>query len=224
MKKIFIYSSLTLVFLGVFYFLFSYRFWPFSTGTNMPVFLGLTFEMSVPEVRRVLKKRGIQLLDAESFKQAHPDISKDSIYFLNFEPVLVEDSPRIEYWYMPPLEMFHSYVFAQFSFENDKLFDVDLEIHPFRDLLSNEGTVRDAEKVVEKITSKLKTRYTFSKKKSSTEIPGAYTLLFEGKNSHVNFWVNLSEQSNPIISLSICYIPQKEKREVEIKKRETVAF
>ena len=125
---------------------------------------------------------------------------------------------------MPPLEMFNSYVIAKFSFKNDKLTDVDLEVHPFRDFLSSKGAAKDAERVVEIITSKLKSKYAYIKNESSNTISGAHNLLFEGKFSRANLWVNLTEQAHPIISLAITYTPPREKREVEINKRETIAF
>lgn len=204
-----------------------YTFWPFTKGSDIPAFLGTTFEMTLPEVQRALNKSGIQLIDKESFKKNHPDISKISSLFIDFTPmiVLTEDSPKNDSWYLPPLEMFSSYVIGEFNFNTDRLVSVYLQVHPFKNLLSETSLAKANEEVIREIVSSLeKKNYKSVKTEPSIAIPGAYDQYFEGKKTKVNLWVDLTDPKDPIINIYIIYTKPNEIRKKIIEKRENNAF
>jgi hypothetical protein len=220
MKKILTLISLGFICVIIFVLLWTNRIWPFSTGSNTPAFLGTTFEMSLPEVQRALKKIGIQLVDIDTFKKLDPELSKKEFFLsYDFELALGEDKlteNKVESWYMPSIKMFNSRVVADFSFNERKLEYITVSIYPF---------TKNSLQVVEEINSELKKKYRFIEKQLSKEVPGAYSLVFKGTSSSVNFWVNLTDQANPIIKLFMSYkINAATKREAAIQKRQMNAF
>jgi hypothetical protein len=182
--------------------------------------------MSLPEVQRTLKKRGIRLQDIDSFKQSNPNINLgDFSYISDLDLEATIERGKTESWYMPPLEMFESTVTAKFSFKDGKLFSTTLIVRPFLDLLSNTSTPVQVKHIAaEIISSLLKAKYKIVKDPNE-EISALYEHhLFEGKSSSLIFMQDSSKQIYPTITLFITYRPPIDKRKAEIQKREASAF
>ncbi len=222
MKKIIVFLALIFAFVIVSAFLWSYRIWPFATASNTPVFLGTTFGMSLPEVQRALKKSNIQLVDADTFEKLDSKPDEKEIFMdqwlasIGSKPLQFSDEHiENESWYMPSIEMFESQVVAEFNFQKNKLTGVEVRIFP----LSKKNASRAAESIV----TELNTRYPLMKREPSIEVPGAYRYTFDGDSTHLNFWVNLTDQSAPIITLNI-YMFHSDQHKEKIQKRQTSAF
>lgn len=231
MKKIFFYTLLTFSLLGTAFFIFSYRFWPFSTGTNAPAFLGTTFGMSFQESQRSLKKNGIQLLDRNKFTELDPSIEKRFPHDWLEGSIFPEDkiSNQNITLYMPSINMFDSEVAAEFQFTKNKLTNVEVRIFPLSE--------KSASSIIEKITNELKQKYTFIKKEYGNEweivgekpnnTPSVYNLEFHSKTSCVFFWVNLADMKNPILKISLSAKNDEKCTSqylINIQKREGAAF
>lgn len=221
MKKVLISSlSIGLLF-GVLFFLFSYSFWPFTTGTNVRAFLGTTFEMSIPEVQRKLNKKGAKLIDEYSLKKYHPDVKIGDFSYVTDVDFTnsIERNKKIESFYMSPLQLFESEVVAKFSFENKKLFSVVVIIKPFLDLLSNTSPADQVQKIVTQISASLqKSGYQLVNQSSF----GRDTQLIF-KNNYSTLVLN-KDPLNRKFSLFITYDTRMNKQKDEIKNRESKAF
>jgi hypothetical protein len=222
MKKILTIGLLLPSCLVIILLLWSYHFWPFTTGTNTPAFLGTTFEMSLSEVQRTLKKSGIQLVNFDTFKKIEPELSKATFFFNQLEAVPISPEDKLansnnEFWYMPSIEMFKSQIVAEFLFSEHKLMVIELRIFPFWNV--------NAVQVTESIINELKKKYKFIQNEPSKEVPGAYSVKLNGNTSNIEFWINLNDPKNPIMTLYIIYNKASTKqREVRIKSREMSAF
>lgn len=217
MKKILIYGGTICLFV-ILCLLFFYRFWPFATGSNASAFLGTTFEMSLPEVQRVLKKNGVQLVDYTKFSSIDQEIGKKNPFVKDlFQPLFAEDKlseEKTQLWYMPSIDMFESQVVAEFTFKKNNLTFVQVCIFP----------ISNPSHVVEVVTNELTSKYRLLQKETSKDVPGAYTLKFKNNLSNIDFWINLTEPNNPIISLFITYDKNISQESQEYKKREKIAF
>jgi len=198
--------------------LFFYRFWPFVTGSNAPAFLGTTFEMSLPEAQRALKKNGIQLVNYTKFTSIDQEISKKNPFMKDlFKPLFAKDKfseGETQLWYMPSINMFKSQVVAEFTFKKNRLTFVQVRMFP----------VSNPSHVVKLVTNELTSKYKLLQKETSKDISGAYTLKFKNNLSSIDFWINLTDLNNPIISLFISYNKNVSQVEMEHKKREKRAF
>lgn len=217
MKKILIYGGIICLFI-ILWLLFFYRFWPFATASNAPAFLGTTFEMSLPEVQRTLKKNGVQLVDYTRFTSIDQEIGKKNPFMRDlFQPLFAEDKlseEKTQRWYMPSIEMFKSQVVAEFTFKKNRLTFVQIRIFP----MSNPSHI------VELVTNELTSKYRLLQKETSKDISGAYTLKFKNDLSNIDFWINLADPNDPIISLFVTYDKNISQFEMEHKKREKIAF
>ena len=115
---------------------------------------------------------------------------------------------------MPSIDMFESQVIAQFTFKENKLTYVQVQILP----------IINSSHVVELITNALSPKYKLLQKETSKDLPGAYTLKFGNDLSTIALWINLTEPNNPIIILFISYNKDKLQFDLEHKKREKTAF
>jgi hypothetical protein len=184
--------------------------WPFSTGTQEQAFLGATFEMSPPEVRRALKRYGGQLTTYEAYRRAQPNPAIES---LDFEPVFAEDR-RETSLYMPAIEMYGAKAEAEFVFQENRLSWVDVYFVPI---------VQTADSVIAKVEGKLRENYKFLDREESKWVPGAYSLHFASGDVRPSLWVNLTNPKKPIVSLTIVGKWSEAKRNRQIKDREEAA-
>ena len=198
--------------------LFSYRFWPFTTGSNTPAFLGTTFEMSLSETQRTLKKNGAQLVNYSKFISIDKNISHMHPFMKDLlQPLFPGDEffeGKKQSWYMPSIYMFESLVVAEFTFKKNRLIYIQVSIFPTSKPLH----------VVELVTNELSSKYKLLQKEISKDVPGAYTLKFKNNLSNIDCWVNLTDHNNPIINLFISYDKNISKIKTERKKREKTAF
>lgn len=202
MKRKLIGVFLALFFVSLGYLLWSYKFWPFATASNIPAFVGTTFKMSVPEARRALKKNNIKLVNYETFKIINKILGdKESFWWEQYavsESEIFPGNIKLidhESLFMPAISMFNSQVVAEFNFANNQLNSVYVIIFP----LSND----DAANVVQNITTQLQKKYTYLSKNHSKEIPGAYETIYGDDVCRLNFRVDLSNYKDPIITIDI---------------------
>lgn len=205
MKKTHIFGIIAFSLLALPLVLWTNHLWPFTSQPSEPALFGTAFEMTLPDVQTTLKEKGIQLVDLNTFKKEHPEISNNLVWYANFKPTHREDSEITETWYLPPLEMFESHIFGKFNFTGGKLTSMDLQVNPY--YLSDTRTLQHAQHIAEVMTQDLKKQYRFVKNEVSTEIPGAYRMILKGKYSQVDVWVNLSNQPDPVIYIYLTYLP-----------------
>lgn len=219
-KLIVVFLTSTIFLSGIFY-LYSFRYWPFCTGTNVPAFLGTTFGMSLPETKRALKQHGTILVNRSKFDNLRQLQSPSSFFYIPKEKDFIFLSDRLlqhdyEYWYMPAVEMFDSAVEARFQFYQKKLSVVEVNIFPLNKKKSPD--------IIKKISSVLKEKYSSFHMEPSKEVPGAYSLIFDSTSSKIKFWVNLSKPDSPFLILYIIYKKSQFHDEADLKDREAVAF
>ena len=165
------------------------RLWPFATGTREQAFLGTTFKMSPPEVRRALKRYGGQLTTYEAYRRAQPD---PTIERLDFEALFAED--RTTSLYMPAIEMYGAKAEAEFVFKENRLSWVDVYFVPIS---------QTADSLIAKVEGRLREKYKFLDRQESKLVPGAYSLHFASGEVRPSLLVNLTNPKKPIISLTI---------------------
>ncbi len=205
-----------LVISAIFVSLYVCRYFPFSCATADYAFLGTSFGMSAPEAKRALRKYGAILTDFETIKtmEAESLILSPS----SFIPLYSEDRPSNTNFtlYMPSIKMFNAVTQAEFSFRNKRLKNVGL--HFKSEVLS------ESQSLVENLQQHLQKRYKYIDREESTEVPGAYTLIYANAKVNVKMWVNLTDMEKPIISIWLLHLPTKAQDISRIRSREEEAF
>jgi hypothetical protein len=186
--------------------------WPFSTGSKDEAFLGATFGMSPPEVRRALQKYGAELLDYDGYTKTS---TEHLISWVNFDPFVYSDERNSYSMFMPSIEMFGVPTEGEFEFSNYRLIYVGLHF----------GNFGKADSVIESISSALQAHhYTLTKREDSQTLPGGYTLNFVSPNVSAALWVYLKDPKKPIIVLSLNRPSDSLERKKRVQERERAAF
>lgn len=220
-KNLFIYIIAIILLFGSIYFLYSIKIWPFSTGTNVPAFLGSTFEMSLPETQRILKKSGAQLVDRAVFNELDSEIGRMKPFVSDLFDELLFSEDKIakkneQLWYMPSIYMFDSQVVAEFDFYDNKLTSVQVVIYPI--------SKKKIPETINKLLIIFKSKYKLFNKEFSKDIPEAYSITFKDNSSKIEMWVNLANLNDPAIRLFISYNKDLMENEKNHDKRESTAF
>ena len=174
------------------YLLFQSRIWPFSTGSNNQAFLGTTFSMSIPEVRRTLTQQGAKLLTYDDYKKASTSQLIDIFEIL---PLYSEDKDKYTQLYMPSIELFEAPTEAKFTFRLGQLHSVDLYFGAYGHT--------NALAVIESVKSRLLNAYRFAEREPSKDIPAAYRLQFASPAANASLWVNLTDPQHQYIVLTL---------------------
>ncbi len=183
--------------------------WPFSTATSGEAFLGTSFGMSPPEVRRALKKYGALLLSYEDYNRIE---TSPSVRPLDLIEVLSEHKGRDFSLYMPSIEMYGSKVEAEFTFTEARLTYVTIYF---------DAILSDWQSVISSVESKLRSLSEFSHREDSKQVPGAYSLHFKKGSVVQSLWVNPRDR---IISLNLRHEKTGDLRKQLIERREREAL
>jgi hypothetical protein len=205
-----------LVISTIFMLLYVYHYFPFSCATGDYAFLGTSFGMSVPEVKRSLQKHSAILTDFETFKATEPEIL--FVFFSSAIPIYSEDRTSNANFilYMPSIKMFNAITQAEYGFRNKRLNYVGL--HFQSEVLS------ESQLLVENLQQHLQKRYKYIAREESAEIPRAYTLIYGNAKVNAKMWVNLTDMKKPVISIWLSHLPDEVRDISQIKSREDEAF
>jgi len=188
------------------------RLGPFATGTREQAFLGTTFKMSPPEVRRAMKKYGGQLMSYESYRAAQMD---PAIQQFNLRAEIAEYEGRDTYLYMPGIEMYNARAEAEFAFWDEQLDSVDVYFVPIS---------KQVDPLIATPEEKLREKYKFVDREEGKFVSEAYTLHFASQNVKAWLWVNKKDANKPIVSVAFFSTWQMAARRARIKEREETAF
>lgn len=191
---------------------------PFSAQAagRSEAFLGTTFGMSPQEVRAAIAKHGAQLLSWEEYKT---DPYKRLVNTSEFGPVFPDELTDAIRLYTPGIAMFDSKASIYFEFFGEQLAFVGVDFSPI--------ARSSAALVVAAIEAKLRSRYQFSGRGESGDMPGAYALNFTSPGSTSRLWVNIVSEPK-VISFSIANpageAERKRQAASRIEGRERAAF
>jgi len=200
----------------MFVFLYIYRYFPFSCATGDYAFLNTSFEMSVPEAKRALRKHGAILTDFQTFKNMEAEVLIFSPSLLI--PVYSEDRPSSVNFtlYMPSIEIFNAVTQGEFDFRNKRLNSVGIH---FQSVALSKTSL-----LVDNLKQHLQKRYKYIGREDSNEVPGAYTLIYGNGKVNAKLWVNLTDVKKPIVSIWLLHLPTQAQDASRIKSREEDAF
>ena len=205
-------TTLAFVALAVFSaYLYANRYWPFSTNTDNPAFLGTTFGMSIQEVRRALHKAGAELLTYEQYKRVdqHGLIRND---VLDIVPFYFEDQNQYVSYVMPSINLFETTAEAEFTFCQQRLDSVSVYFGCYG--LSN------ALAVVETLKSHLLNVYQLAEREDSEDVPGAFSLNFISEGSQASLWVNVSDANEQQVNLTLTSSDAQNEKQKKLRERE----
>lgn len=192
--------------------LYQARLGPFATGSREQAFLGTTFKMSPPEVRRALKKYGGQLTTYESYRAAQMD---PAIEQFNLPSLFAEYEGKETFLYMPGIQMYDSRAEAEFVFWDEQLDFVSVHFVPIS---------KNIDPLIATLEQKLRDKYKFVDREESKYVPGAYSLHFASQDVEASLWVNQKDRDKPIVSVTLISSWQNVARRARIKQREETAF
>lgn len=184
-----------------------------KTSNQNQVFLSTSFGMSFKEVSDCLAIHQAKLLDAEHY------LATSDVKHFELETSFIPLNYSWEKWeafYMPSIILFESFAETSFSFEQGKLVDLSVQFSPI--------SASKSQFLVEILDSEFKNKYVFENREESTNLPGAYTLIYRKNGVVVRLWVNLTNSKNPVIIAYIIDDLARIAREEKIKDIDSQVF